>query len=41
MVEEKRFKASEEVERDRTIIKGFMKKYGKEWKRLGESKERV
>ena len=28
--------AREELERDRSIIKKFMEKYGEEWKKLGE-----
>ena len=28
--------ARDELEKDREIIKGFMEKYGSEWKKLGE-----
>jgi len=34
--EEKRIVAREGLEEDREIIKKFMKKYGEEWRKLGE-----
>ncbi len=34
--ENNKHKASIEVEKDRKKIEGFIKKYGKEWRKLGE-----
>ena len=31
-----RLSAKEELERDKKLIKDFMKKYGEEWRKLGE-----
>jgi len=35
-LEGEKLAAREELERDRSIIKKFMEKYGDEWKKLGE-----
>jgi len=35
-LEERRIVAREGLEEDREIIKKFMKKYGEEWRKLGE-----
>ena len=35
-LESEKLAAREELERDRSIIKKFMEKYGEEWKKLGE-----
>ena len=35
-LEGEKLAAREEIERDRSIIKKFMEKYGEEWKKLGE-----
>jgi len=35
-LESEKIAAREEIERDREIVKQFMKKYGEEWRKLGE-----
>ena len=35
-LESEKLAAREELERDRSIIKKFMEKYGEEWEKLGE-----
>ena len=36
-MEKEKLDAREEIEKDRELIKKFMKKYGEEWRILGEN----